>query len=266
MRLLGLGLAAVVGVVVGNACVLDLEHEIACGDGWVDEEAGEECDPAVRESYAGKCLTVDGTHDAVCHPTACVLLLSEADCALCGNGRMDEGEECDPNIQHAPDEVGTAVGCSFLDAPFEDYTSGETSKCLSDCTWSRRACGFCGNDKLDRAEPVWMSPVEEGYATVMESCDGDRFNSNILEEESSVGCLLQDAVSNLACSSNCQDLVPRAGPLCCLPSGSPCPTAGGSLQCCHEFAHPEESEHCYPILVPDGVTPEPGTSPGGTCK
>lgn len=254
------------GVVVGHACVLDLDHEIACGDGWVDEAAGEECDPGVRESYANKCLTVDGSHDAVCHATACVLLLSEEDCALCGNGSLDEGEECDPKMKDAPNGVSTRVACDTLEAPSDLYTYGETSLCLPDCTWSRRECSFCGNEELDGAKPLWMSTFEDGYSTLVEWCEGDRFNSTILEEQSAIGCLLQGAVSNLGCASDCQGLDPRAGPLCCLPSGAPCPTAGGPLACCHEFAHPQESEHCYPIIVPDGVTPEPETSPNGTCK
>jgi hypothetical protein len=252
MRGLGLGLAAVIGVVVGNACLLDLEHEVACGDGWVDDKAGEECDPAVRESYAGKCLTSDGTHDAVCHPTACVLLVSEADCALCGNGVLDDGEECDPDIDPVDGLTGER-SCVDLEPAYSDtpYTSGITRRCLADCTWDRKECGFCGNGKVDGEERVWVSELQRDLTSRVEECDGEKLNPANASDVTTAACP-PDAGAYHECGATCRLDVGK----CCFPRGVGCP-GPDDPRCCHEYAHPELTDHCSGRATTDDEGAEP---------
>jgi hypothetical protein len=246
MRALALGLAGLVGIVIGGtSCLLDLDHAVACGDGYVDEAAGEDCDPAVRESFAGKCITAQGARDAQCDPDFCVLLDSDAACALCGNGDVDIGEECDPAAADI-DSIAAEQGCVGLDAPYSHlpYWSGKTWRCMADCTWDRRDCGFCKNGDLDGALPIGITDEQSDLLSLPEWCEGDEFDEARLIAESSEACLQQNAVRNYACAANCLDYVERDGPECCLYRGAACPAAGSELRCCHEYAHPTADRHC----------------------
>jgi hypothetical protein len=91
-------LGAWLGAVVGAACTLSIEPRIGCGDGYVDEEAGEECDPGVPSSYEDACSSTIrylGTGD--CDFTTCEIVNDRTQCAACGDGIVDEeaGEQCD---------------------------------------------------------------------------------------------------------------------------------------------------------------------------
>ena len=64
------------------ACTLPLTVEIACGDGFVDEDAGEECDPVVRESYIDACaLTSRPDGEARCDEELCIIIDDNEQCA-----------------------------------------------------------------------------------------------------------------------------------------------------------------------------------------
>src|SRR5678815_3177061 len=82
-------LALCVGI--SAACVVGLDHHIACGDGFHDREV-EECDAEDERSFAHACA--DAGHPlglSGCDPSSCTLT-----CSFCGDGIPDEGEECDP--------------------------------------------------------------------------------------------------------------------------------------------------------------------------
>jgi cysteine-rich repeat protein len=89
-------------LVDGDGCSHDCKSTEICGNGIRDVVAGEECDD-------GNLVDGDGCN-------------SRCRSEVCGNGRRDPGEQCDPG----PDFV-------------------ETTYCNSDCTVSR-----CGDGKLNR--------------------------------------------------------------------------------------------------------------------
>lgn len=119
-----------------------------CGDGVVQESAGETCDPAdpqAPEACRGDCTwcgdgvvqegsgeTCDvGADDA---PENC----REASCTFCGDGvvQTDEGEECEP------DDNGSNT-CAY----------GEThcTYCNHDCTIEQGETSYCGDGVVDEA-------------------------------------------------------------------------------------------------------------------
>lgn len=271
MRLLALGLAGLAGVVIGGtSCLLDLDHSLACGDGYVDPLAGEECDPADATSYANKCVTEDGVRDAICDETSCELRDSDLECAACGNGsvELDDGEECDFNVADI-DDLTTPSTCVGLEPAYSDtpYTSGTAQRCLSDCTWDRKECGFCGNGNADGAEPIWVSELQRDLESRPEWCDGDDFDEQRLDSESPLACRDQGAVANVTCAANCRGFVEREGEPCCLPRDAACPADGDALRCCHEYAYPTAENHCAGSITNDDgqEPPDPDGDPLATC-
>jgi hypothetical protein len=126
---LGIGMAA------GSACLVELEHVLACGDGYVDELAGEECDPNVPDSYKGACTNRPYGRGG-CDPDSCEIINSEQQCAHCGDGLIDPaaGEECD----------GSTVGVPCL--------GGGQPTCTLDCKISMESCDQCGDGEPDPGE------------------------------------------------------------------------------------------------------------------
>jgi hypothetical protein len=136
MRFTGLSIALALGMAAAAACTLELDRAIACGDGYVDELAGEACDPLVESSYVNACLEHPTKHEGKggCNPRTCQLDFSE--CALCGDGRKDPGEECD----------GEDFGGERCPVDQDGL------RCTSDCKIDDSACPTCGNGILDEGE------------------------------------------------------------------------------------------------------------------
>lgn len=132
-------LGVVLGSGLGPACTLALDQSIACGDGFVDTEAGEQCDPGDPSSYVNACVGTnrpDGV--AACDPIMCTIINDLEQCAVCGDGRVDEslGEECDGdelNGRTCPGGVGIL-------------------QCNTSCRFDESECKSCGNGKLDPEE------------------------------------------------------------------------------------------------------------------
>ncbi len=255
----------------GPACLLRLDDEIACGDGFVDARAGEECDPAVPSSYENACPNLLGTAD--CDPNSCLIIndanqcsvcgdsrvdasrgeecdgdnlggdacpggggalqcndscmLDYSECDACGNGMIDEGEECDMG---AAGGLGTARPCggTNLGSPDEipplpsptskDYTSGQTTTCRTDCRYDRSGCGFCGDGVQDGA-----IPVQQGDDSAAEWCDGVQFDPERLATV--FGPLCDDPASqrpSVSCGDDCQSFTTIANG-CCLRRNAACP-------------------------------------------
>ncbi len=303
-RLLATSLAIALGG--AGACVLQLDDEISCGDGFLDERAGEECDPAVPSSFENGC---EGTShpmgDAECDPFSCRLINTAEKCAVCGdsivdasqgeqcdsdnlngqacpggngalqcsetcqfdftecdacgNGVVDDGEECDYNSGNggfvtprecAGSNLGTVNEIPPLASPIpgKPYTSGQTSLCRTDCRFERVGCGFCGDGVRDDA-----IAVQNGVTVAAEWCDGDSFDDNRLLEV--LGPLCDDPITsrpNVVCGDDCRSFDELAGG-CCLRRNASCPDSGipggggpedDELRCCHEFAFPDEAD-CY---------------------
>ncbi|MCA9661276.1 MAG: hypothetical protein KC486_23255 [Myxococcales bacterium] len=89
---------ALAGLTCGclGACLVDLEHRVACGDGYADAVAGEECDPGDLNSYKNACQSRGFTAGlAHCNPETCKIEVSDEICAYCGDGVISPGEQCD---------------------------------------------------------------------------------------------------------------------------------------------------------------------------
>ena len=132
----GVLLGAWLGLAAGLSCTLELDDGMSCGDGYWDREAGELCDPRVPESFVDACLGTnrpDGI--AECDPVTCVIINDTPQCGVCGDGYVDEGEDCDgDNLdgEACPGGVGTL----------------QCSECRFDFTY----CRHCGNGVLDEGE------------------------------------------------------------------------------------------------------------------
>lgn len=135
-------LGAWLATAVGSSCTLTLDEGIGCGDGYWDEEL-EECDVAVPETYVDACPAVNGSRGtAACHPTKCIIIATPDQCAVCGDGVVDDElededreEECDGDNLNGfvcPGGVGTL----------------QCASCRFDTTY----CQSCGNTILDPGE------------------------------------------------------------------------------------------------------------------
>lgn len=149
---------AVLGLAVGSACTLTLDRTVICGDGFTDEEAGEECDPGDIDSYINECVDTsrpDG--EAACNPYSCKIIKTLEQCAVCGDGRVDPslGEQCDGdelNGAACPGGVGTL-------------------QCSTGCRFDVSACLPCGNGTLDPGEEC-DPRIDHGELTTRPPCEG----------------------------------------------------------------------------------------------
>jgi hypothetical protein len=166
-------------------------------------------------------------------------------CKRCGNGELDPGEECDPNIDPTDLTQGKPA-CDELPSPYGDarpYTSGQPGTCRDDCRWDRTSCGYCGNGRVE-GEGILVDVNQP--ANIAEWCDGTEFNPEALEDElaNSVCTLANpDLRPIVACAENCLDFIPVDDPdPCCVKTGGVCPADGVPLRCCFEVDQPDATE------------------------
>ncbi len=125
----GFGVAAVAG------CLVDLESRVACGDGFVDQAAGEACDPDdPTRSFEAACQDIGFVEGkAQCNPETCQIEANAAICSVCGDGVASGEEECD-----GQDLRGRL--CPAGDAALT---------CRNDCTLNYGLCETCGDGVFD---------------------------------------------------------------------------------------------------------------------
>lgn len=154
MRLVTIGVAIVLGGLVANACLIDLDHRKACGDGYVDLAAGEECDPEDEDSFEDACRDIRPAGVGACDPIECTIIDTIEQCAKCGDGILDfdAGEECEANAIPTP--------CP---------TEGPVS-CTQDCKIDFSACDKCGNGDVDAGEEC--DPAAAGGIAIPRPCAG----------------------------------------------------------------------------------------------
>lgn len=233
-------LSAVLGLAFG--CLLTLDDEMACGDGYTDRNAGEECDPRDHDSFIGGCQGIGDPK----RPGACT-----DDCKLdstvcfprCGNGIVDEDEECDVAdlgglVQPTP--------CTELPPPLADfktaYVGGESVTCTTDtCLRLRDGCHYCGDGIVD-----------SDYEHYPERCDRNDFDKNALHDRCKGLCNVDAFVDddaavrcNVDCSDDCRELVPQDELGCCLAPGEP--INEDILPCCFAPAPGDTSCPLRPI-------------------
>lgn len=121
----------------GSACLLELSQELACGDGKLDLQAGEECDPAVPDSYLRACQETNRREGvAACDLKTCQIIADVTQCGVCGDGEVDDelGEDCDgDNLDGASCPSGRGQ-----------------LQCASDCTLDLSRCDPCGNGTVEQ--------------------------------------------------------------------------------------------------------------------
>ena len=130
-----------VGLVIGIAggCLIELPHRLACGDGHTDVEAGEECDPGDLASFESACGEREGmpAGRALCDPSDCTIRTSPEICAVCGDGIVSPGEECD----------GNNLGNKKCRSGHDQVTCDPTT-----CTFDFSECPSCGNGSWEEDE------------------------------------------------------------------------------------------------------------------
>ncbi len=131
-----------------------------CGNGFKDEN--EECDESADDYAPISCVEHDSSKysEGSVSCKGCkwdVSECTEITVDTCGNGKLDEGEDCDDTV-----EGYTATSCVEHDSSL--YSAGDL-KCTS-CKWDTSECteitvDDCGNGKLDEGEDC--DDTVEGY-------------------------------------------------------------------------------------------------------
>lgn len=150
---------------IGLGCVLQLHHRIACGDGFADLQAGEECDPADRDSYESACVGVGFPHGiAACDPIDCTIIADADQCERCGDGILQKGNLVEAELDSSGsgsdsggdsdgDTEGLREQCDRGDYGLATCPNGGTLDCDSRCQLDYGEClPFCGDGVLLGAE------------------------------------------------------------------------------------------------------------------
>ena len=283
----------VVAALLGHAvaCVLPLDNQIACGDGFVDVSAGEECDPVLDLSFEGRCGEETASR---CNPETCRLECGECgdgildapfeeceadvpfddtcdgpgsvsciDCEIvridcdvaCGNGRLEPTEVCDYNLDAFTTEEETdCTGREVPGNPGKTYTEGRRT-CQTDCTWDLSRCSLCGDGSIDDAI---VDPATDTMIRPAELCDGQWFRDEAAVSECSAYCpgLYVGVTCDVECEEGCLGIRVKDpdAPGCCLLPGAPSPP--GAPPCCCHLDNPDDPTACN-----DFEAPTPGADP-----
>lgn len=253
--------AGLVGALVG--CILDTTPVAICGDGYVDAEAEEECDPAADDSppCSDDCRKLelncgngkiddgeacDGTDfDGKTCQSGQGFLTCNADCTLnestcnpCGNGELDPGEECDTKHVSMGGGFADPIECASLKTfPLKPYTTGVVNYCTAQCMWYRGPCGYCGDNKADPPTRVDLSFPEDKSKD--EWCDGEDASLDRLTTFCDDNC----PVEGLRCQPQCLDdcsafdakTISSEELRCCVPRGGECPSPNAPAPCCYAY-------------------------------
>ena len=279
----------------------DRSYMAACRDHGLDKEAT--CDPTTCEVRASeqecsRCGDGVASGDEACDgddlrgltcPSGADALRCTDQCtldfelcpAVCGDGIVDETEECDPALacfddeacgpnrvcspvleQCVPDDgFGPNLDCSYYETTAigfnKPYASGEIDLCTEHCDFGRNDCSFCGDGEVDDSYFDRVHPDGGNAMFPAEICDGDEVRVEALEAHCEPRCVPDEPIDAdvvVLCAFDCNDdcdgfeqsVNPGdPDPSCCLAKGSPCPTMDSpgvpDLPCCSWAEHPEWS-------------------------
>lgn len=138
----------------GPGCLLSLDNDVACGDGFHDPRSDEECDPGDPSSFEDACPGVLGRAD--CDPETCQIIDDFAQCSVCGDGLVDidRGEECDGDSLNGRVCPGGKGGLQCNDTCLLDFSE----------------CDACGNGTVDEGEEC--DPGNQGDLGTARPCGG----------------------------------------------------------------------------------------------
>jgi hypothetical protein len=173
-------------------CTLDTNHCVhgTCGNGVIDP--GEDCEPSIFDGNQTPCssLLPAETDNALvqCTATTCRYDFSNCDAApkaVCGNGKLEAGEQCDGEARF----VRTCVEYRL------DYTGGGFG-CTSDCRLDISRCTLCDGTRCG-----------DGIIGYGEQCDGDNLGAYTCADHNrlygTVSCLSNCNVDYSQCYGGC---------------------------------------------------------------
>ncbi len=186
----------------GAGCGLDCRrtgntNPDTCGDGRLDPNLGETCDPGLRETAVGcsnVCLRTGSNSDT--QP-------DKVGDSVCGNGLVGSGEDCDLKIEGVIKDPDSAMGCS--------------SKCLHQGT--KLASSWCFVNANGRAG----YSIEEFNKACKNSIS--RCGNGIEDPDEDPGCDLRDGEKKDGCNSFCL-LDKIVQPAECAPDAEGCSNNG----------------------------------------
>ena len=247
----------------------DADCTIKCGDGVVS--GGETCDPA---DPAHPCPASCDDNDACTDDTQtgsaatcdikCTHTPKTTPACLCGNGKVDQGETCDPkDPAHA-----CPTSCDDGNACTSDELTG--SACTAACKYTQLttpAC-LCGNGTLDTNEKCDNSSPTKCPA----SCD----DSNDCTTDGSTGAA---ATCDLACTHTaidsqsclCGDSVLESSETCDDTTSTKCPTSCDDGDKCTADTSTGSAAGCDlvckhdPITTPECLCGNGKLDPGEKC-
>lgn len=183
------------GAVSCNAdCTYDYSTcEGRCGDGDIQSEFSEECDGT---NLANKPLCSDhpgltGNTQVSCG-SDCRFDLSMCE-SKCGNGTLDDGEDCDGTVPESFDDCGE----------HDPYLAGNDVTCNSDCTFNFDQCLLktCGNNQIDEGEDCEVGNLQgedctnHGFYAGTLACTNCHFDT--------VGCVGRCGDNNISHDEDC---------------------------------------------------------------
>lgn len=216
-----------------DSCTADFSNCPSCGNGWLDLDIEEECDPNISISPGE-----EGGDDG----PGLVQVVSCRDLSVLAF--LPEGKT-QPN--EAPGPI--------------TYTGGDVGldSCGSACQFSRQSCNFCGDGELDGLHTD-RTEDNQTFSRPAERCELG-VHSDYMTERCREWCGTADAELEVDCVYECNDDcsdgwlmyngdMEGADPIddlgCCLAKGERCDPSGIAQEfpCCKGLANPEDGNGC----------------------